>query len=90
MSSDKLLKLSCFKKKLLRFFFEEIERPEYAPTIGEKVLYRAINNECKKLYCRNGTLKNERVTELYRNHLEGDHVLYFMQRMLIQLILEIL
>ena len=72
MSSDKLLKLPCFKKKLLRFFFEEIEHPEYAPTIGEKVLYRAINNECKKLYCRNGILKNERLTELYENHLEGD------------------
>ena len=35
---DKLLKLSSFKKELLRFFFEEIEHLEYALTIGEKVL----------------------------------------------------
>ena len=53
---DKLLKLSRFKKELLIFFFEEIEHPEYAPIIGEKVLYCAINNECQNLYCRNGIL----------------------------------
>ena len=35
---DKLLKLSSFKKELLRFFFEEIEHLEYALKIGEKVL----------------------------------------------------
>ena len=63
---DKLLKLSCFKKKLLRFFFEEIEHPEYAPIIPEKVLYCAINNECKKLYCRNGILKSNE----YLNYTE--------------------
>ena len=74
MSSDfdKLWKLSCFKKELLRFFFEEIEHPEYALIIGEKVSYCVVNSECKKLYCRNGILKNERVPELYGNHLEGD------------------
>ena len=69
---DKLLKLSCFKRELLRFFFEEIEHPEYVPVIGEKVLYCAINSESKKLYCINGILKNERVPELYESHLEGD------------------
>ena len=69
---DKLLKLSWFKKDLLKFFFEEIEHPKYAPVIGEKVLYSTINNECKKLYCRNGILKYERVPELYVNHLESD------------------
>ena len=68
---DKLLKLSCFKKEF-KFFFEEIENPKYAQITGGKVLYCAINNECKKLYCRNGILKNERVPELYGNHLEGD------------------
>ena len=61
---DKLLELSCFKKELFTFFFEEIEHLEHAPIISEKVLYWAINNEYKKLYCRNGTLKNERVPEL--------------------------
>ena len=61
---DKLLKLSSFKEELLRFFFVEIEHLEYAPIIGEKVLYCAINNERKKLYCRNDILKNERVPEL--------------------------
>ena len=46
---DKLLKLSCFKKELLRFFFVEIGHSEFAPIIIEKVLYCAINNDCKKL-----------------------------------------
>ena len=41
--------------------FEDNEHPEQAPIIGEKVIYCAIINECKKLYCKNGTLKNERV-----------------------------
>ena len=92
MPSDfnKLLKLSCFKKELLRFFFEEIEHPEYAPIIGENILYCAINNECKKLNCKNGILKNERVPELYEITKKLTHVLYFMQRMLMQLILPIL
>ena len=44
---DKLLKLCCFKKELLRFFFEEIEHQQYAPIIDEKILCCAINNECK-------------------------------------------
>ena len=69
---DKLLKLSCFKRELLRFFFEEIEHPEHVPVTGEKILYCAINSESKKLYCINGILKNERVPELYGSHLEGD------------------
>ena len=79
MSSDfdKLLKLSSFKKELLRFFFEKVEHPEYAPILDEKILYCAINNECKKLYSRNGVLKNERVPELYGNHLEGGTRLVF-------------
>ena len=87
---DKLLKLSCFKKELLSCFFEEIEHSEHALIIGEKVLYCTINNECKKLYCRNGMLKNERVPELYGNHLERDTRVVFHARMLMQLILPIL
>ena len=71
----KLLELSCFRKKLLRFFIAEIEHPEYALII--KSLYCAINNDWKKLYCRNGILKNERVPELYGNHLEGDTQVVF-------------
>ena len=27
---------------------------------------------CKRLYCRNGILKNEQVPELYGNHLERE------------------
>ena len=45
---DKLLELSCFKKELLRFFFKEIEHVEYAPIIGEKILYCASENFSKK------------------------------------------
>ena len=44
---DKLLKLSSFRKELLRFFFEEIEHLEYAVIIGEKILYFAINKDAK-------------------------------------------
>ena len=57
------MKKSCFKKELLRFFFEEIEHQRYA--IGEKILDFAINNECKKLDFANDKLKIKRVPELW-------------------------
>ena len=43
-----LLRLSCFKEELLRFFFKKIEDQTYAPTIGSKWLYIPINNRLKK------------------------------------------
>ena len=52
------------------FDFSLKKYPEHAPIISEKVLYCAI--VCKRLYCRNGILKNEQVPELYGNHLEGE------------------
>ena len=42
---QELLKLSSFKKELLRFFFNEIEDQIYAPIIGNKLLYVAIDNK---------------------------------------------
>ena len=71
------MKLSCFKRELLRLFFEEIKHPKYASVITKKVLYYAINSESKKLCCINGILKNERVPELYGSHLDGDTRIVF-------------
>ena len=44
------LRLSCFKKEWLRFFFKEIEDQIYASIIGSKLLYIAIDNKCKKFF----------------------------------------
>ena len=43
-----LLRLSCFKEELIRFFFKEIEDQMYAALIGSKLLYTATDNKCKK------------------------------------------
>ena len=40
-----LLRLSCFKRELLRFFFKETEDQIYAPITGTKLLYIAIDNK---------------------------------------------
>ena len=42
-----LLRLSCFKEELLRFFFKEIEDQIYASITGSKLLHIAIDNRCK-------------------------------------------
>ena len=42
-----LLRMSCFKDELLRFFFKEIEDQIYASITGSKLLYIAIENKCK-------------------------------------------
>ena len=74
---DDLLRLSCFKEELLRFFFKEIEDQIYAPIIGSKLLYIATNNKCKKFFCVNGKLCWESVDELYGYHLEADTRIVF-------------
>ena len=44
-----LLRLSCFKEELLRFFFKEIEDQIYAPITDRKLLYIATDNKhCMK------------------------------------------
>ena len=46
---DDLLRLSCFKEELLRFFFKEIEDQIYAPITDRKLLYIATDNKhCMK------------------------------------------
>ena len=67
-----LMSLSSFKKELLRFLFKEYEDQIYAPLIAEKILYCAIDNECKKFYCADGMLRYELVPDLYGLHLEAD------------------
>ena len=42
-----LLKLSSFKQELLRFLSKEFDDPVYAPVIGNKLFYCAIENKCK-------------------------------------------
>ena len=71
-----LLRLSCFKEELLRFFFKEIEDQ----IIGSKLLYIAIDNKCKKSFCVNGKLCWESVDELYGYHLEADTSIAFHEK----------
>ena len=40
--------------------------------IAEKILYCAIDNECKKFYCIDGMLRYELVPDLYGHHLKAD------------------
>ena len=83
-----LLRLSCFKEELLRFFFNEIEDQIYAPIIGSNLLCIAIDNKCRKFFCVDGKLSWESVDELYGYHLEADTALLFMENMLTLMILE--
>ena len=41
-----LLKYSNFKLEFLRFFFEEIQKNEYAKIFDHKVFYCSVDNEC--------------------------------------------
>ena len=45
-----LLRLSCFKEELLRFFFKEIVDQRHASITGNKLLYIAIDNKCKTFF----------------------------------------
>ena len=72
-----LLRLSCFKEELIRFFFKEIEDQMYAALIGSKLLYTATDNKCKKFFCADGKLCWESVDGLYGYHLEADTCIAF-------------
>ena len=61
-----MLKLSAFKSELLRFLYREFENPNYANIVANKVVYCAVDNECKNIYCAEGKLKIDDMPELYR------------------------
>ena len=69
---DKLLKLSCYKKALLRFFFHEIGHPEYVPIIGEKGFILCNKQWVQKTIPRKWHTEEWTSTGNKRNHLEGD------------------
>ena len=50
----------------------EYEDQIYAPLIADKILFCAIDNECRKYYCIDGVLKYESVPDLYVYHHEAD------------------
>ena len=75
-----LMTYSSFKKELLRFLFEEYESAQYSEVIRKNVLYLSVDNECKKLFCVDGTLKKENVFSLYGYHLEADTRVMFHAR----------
>ena len=52
-----LLKLSEFKKELLRFIFSEYEDQIYAPLMGGKVFYCSVDNLCKRFCVSDGCLE---------------------------------
>ena len=75
--ANDLLRLSCFKEELLRFFSKEIEDQIYAPIIGSNLLCIAIDNKCRKFFCVDGKLSWGSVYELYGYHLEADTCIAF-------------
>ena len=56
---NELLKISSFKRQLLRFWYVEYEAPVYGAILGRKVFYCATDNECKKYYSEDGLLMYE-------------------------------
>ena len=67
-----LLKISEFKKELLKFLKSEYQDPIYARILGEKIFYCSIDNECKRYSVVDGVVKVDDIPELYGNHLEAD------------------
>ena len=65
-----LLKYSNFKKAFLRFFYQEIQKNEYANIFDHKVFYCSVDNECICLQCdEEGMLQVEDVHDLYGAHV---------------------
>ena len=73
-----LLKYSNFKKAILRFFYEEIQKKEYANIFDCKVFYCSVDNEYICLQCDEGVLQVEDVHDLYGGHDEADTRVAFM------------
>ena len=68
-----LLKYSNFKKAFLRFFYQEIQKNEYANIFDHKVFYCSVDNECICLQCdEEGMLQVEDVHDLYGIQGEAD------------------
>ena len=70
-----LIKLSCFKEELLRFFLKDIEDQIYALIIGSKLLYIAIDNKFVT-----GKLFLESVDKLYGYHLQAGTCIAFQAK----------
>ena len=68
---NELLKISSFKRYLLRFLYKEYEDSVYGAIIGKKVFYFAKDIECKKFYSEEGLLKFKEIYNLYGYHLKG-------------------
>ena len=83
-----LLRLSCFKEELLRFFFKEIEDQIYASIIGSKLFYIAIDKNVKRFF----VLTENFAGKVQINYMDTIqrlvHALFFMQNMLTLMILE--
>ena len=72
-----LLKYSTLKKAFLHFFYEEIQKNEYANIFDHKVFYCFVDNECICLQCDEGVLQVEDVHDLYGAHDEADTCVAF-------------
>ena len=57
---NELLKISSFKRQLLRFLCKEYRDRASDAFLGKKVFYCAIDNACKKFYSEDGVLKFEK------------------------------
>ena len=72
------LNLLKFKKEFLRFFYQEIQKNEYANIFDHKVFYCSVDKECICLQCdEGGMLQVEDVPDLYGTHDEADTCVAF-------------
>ena len=52
--------------------FAQHSKQPYVNIVLNKIVYCAVDNECKKIYCADCNLKGEEIPELYRHNLEGE------------------
>ena len=75
---NELLKISSFKRQLLRFLNKDYEDPVYGVILGKKVFYCDIDNEYRTFHSENGVLKFEEIYDLYVYHPERDtHIIFY-------------
>ena len=72
-----LLKEVCFKEELSRFLLDELQKEQYSPVIGEKIIYISHGRNCIRLKNTSGQLKVTRPEAMQGQHEEADTLIAF-------------
>ena len=74
---SELLKDICFKEELGRFLLDELQKEQYGPIIGEKIIYISHGGNCIRLKNTSGQLKVTRPEVMQGQHEEADTLIAF-------------